>query len=377
MSISLGPFITCFLVIAFLAIYLHFILYRSKKKTILNIRFVFAAIAIMFLRLCIPINFPFTYTIYSRKLLPPITNRMYTDIGNTHFNYFDIFLIVTSIIAVGLLIRFIYRKVRFRKYITAYLQTDIENYPHILSAARKYFPNSIKVAIVPQKVSPFITGIIHPTLVFPDFCKAYSQQELEYICAHEVTHYLHHDLQMKFLLELLSCIHWWNPLIYWVKREYSLTLELLNDFQLRDNVSNFEPLEYVELLVKSAKKCSFPASTDAITFVRNLPSDLRVRTNLLLESTATHKAKRTTVLSHSILVFLILMLALFVVVDPSNYESPISEDGCFVMNPENTYLIHSSDGYEIYVENQYMGTVPEFLPDFEGLKIYEQGENIE
>lgn len=353
MSISLGPFITCFLVIAFLAIYLHFILYRSKKKTILNIRFVFAAIAIMFLRLCIPINFPFTYTIYSRKLLPPITNRMYTDIGNTHFDYFDIFLIVTSIIAVGLLIRFIYRKVRFRKYITAYLQTDIENYPHILSAARKYFPNSIKVAIVPQKVSPFITGIIHPTLVFPDFCKAYSQQELEYICAHEATHYLHHDLQMKFLLELL------------------------NDFQLRDNVSNFEPLEYAELLVKSTKKCSFSASAEAIAFVRNVPSDLRVRTNLLLESTATHKAKRTTVLSHSILVFLILMLALFVVVDPSNYESPISEDGCFVMDPENTYLIHSSDGYEIYVENQYMGTVPEFLPDFEGLKIYEQGENIE
>lgn len=377
MSISLGPFITCFLVIAFLAIYLHFILYRSKKKTILNVRFVFAAISIMFLRLCIPINFPFTYTIYSRKLLPPITNRMYTDIGNTHFDYFDIFLIVTSIIAVGLSIRFIYRKVRFRKYITAYLQTDIENYPHILSAARKYFPNSIKVAIVPQKVSPFITGIIHPTLVFPDFCEAYSQQELEYICAHEATHYLHHDLQMKFLLELLSCIHWWNPLIYWVKREYSLTLELLNDFQLRDNVSNFEPLEYAELLVKSAKKCSFPASTDAITFVRYLPSDLRVRTNLLLESTATHKPRHITVFNHSILVFLMLILALFVVVDPTNTEPPIDENGCFEMNPENTHLIHSSDGYEIYVENQYMGTVPEFLPDFEGLKIYEQGENIE
>lgn len=48
MSISLGPFITCFLVIAFLAIYLHIFLYRSKNKTILDIKFIFIAIAVIF-----------------------------------------------------------------------------------------------------------------------------------------------------------------------------------------------------------------------------------------------------------------------------------------------------------------------------------------
>lgn len=326
----------------------------------------------MFLRLCIPINFPFTYTIYSRKLLPPITNRMYTDIGNTHFDYFDIFLIVTSVIAVGLLIRFIYRKVRFRKYITAYLQTDTENYPHILSAVKNHFPDSINVSVVPQRISPFITGIIHPTLVFPDFCEAYSQQELEYICAHEATHYLHHDLQMKFLLELLSCIHWWNPLIYWVKREYSLTLELLNDSQLCDKVSNFEPLEYAELLVKSAKEISQPASAEAISFVRNRPSDLSIRTNSLLEPVA--KPKRISKLIHSGIIFLMLMLALFVVVDPTNSGKPIDEDGCFEMNPENTYFVATLDGYDIYVEDQYVCTIIELPSDAYKYRIYTQME---
>lgn len=372
MSISLGPFITCFLVIAFLAIYLHIFLYRSKNKTILDIKFIFIAIAVIFLRMCIPLNFSFTYTIYSTRLLPPITNPIYANIGETNLSYFDIFLIVTSTIAVGRLFLLIYRQVRFRRLINLYTLTSAENYPNICSAAERYFTNSIKIAVIPQSISPFITGIMRTTLVFPSICESYSRQELDYICAHEAIHDQNHDLHIKILLEILSCIHWWNPLIYWVKRKYALTLELVNDHQLLDMLSDFQVLEYSELLLKSTKDFSSQTPQEAISFVRNIPSDLNVRISALLNYSTTTEIKQNASIGHKIMLFLVMIFCLFVVVDPSNRGTPIDEADCFEMNPENAYFLVTPDGYDLYVENQYMCTLTELPSDAYKYHIYTQ-----
>lgn len=44
------------------------------------------------------------------------------------------------------------------------------------------------------------------------------------------------------------------------------------------------------------------------------------------------------------------------------------------MNPENTYFIQTSDGYEIYVENKYTTTILELPEDFKNYKIYKEGD---
>ena len=46
------------------------------------------------------------------------------------------------------------------------------------------------------------------------------------------------------------------------------------------------------------------------------------------------------------------------------------------MNQEDTYFIHTSEGYEIYVNGNYRGTVVELPEDFKNYKIYTQGEQI-
>ena len=74
MSISFGPFITCFFAIMFLTIYLYIALYHAGSIFQKNTKWLFFGILLIFIRLSVPVNFPFTVSIYSRKLLPRFTN---------------------------------------------------------------------------------------------------------------------------------------------------------------------------------------------------------------------------------------------------------------------------------------------------------------
>lgn len=72
------------------------------------------------------------------------------------------------------------------------------------------------------------------------------------------------------------------------------------------------------------------------------------------------------------MLFLVMIFCLFVVVDPSNRGTPIDEADCFEMNPENAYFLVTPDGYDLYVENQYMCTLTELPSDAYKYHIYTQ-----
>ena len=74
MSLSLGPFITCFLCTNILCIILHYLIYKKKIFFDKSLRFIFWIIGIILLRMVLPFNFPFTYTSYSDNILPKIVD---------------------------------------------------------------------------------------------------------------------------------------------------------------------------------------------------------------------------------------------------------------------------------------------------------------
>lgn len=80
MSVSLGPFMTCFVTILILTGYVHFIMKRNSALFRGTIKIVFGVIAVILLRMMVPINFPFTKTIYSSKLLIGLGNIVYANV---------------------------------------------------------------------------------------------------------------------------------------------------------------------------------------------------------------------------------------------------------------------------------------------------------
>lgn len=131
MSVSLGPFITCFITIAFLTLYLYIILYCSRKHYIYGTKTVFIGIAVILLRMCIPVNFFFTYSIYSYKILPRITKPIYTNIRNSQYMIFHIFLLCWLVMAVYKLFKLCIEKMRLHRYVKEYIITDPDKYPNI------------------------------------------------------------------------------------------------------------------------------------------------------------------------------------------------------------------------------------------------------
>lgn len=75
--------------------------------------------------------------------------------------------------------------------------------------------------------SPMMTGLLRPTLLLPT--EDFGELELAFILRHELTHYRRCDLWYKLVLMLANTMHWFNPLIYLLRREAERDLELTCD----------------------------------------------------------------------------------------------------------------------------------------------------
>lgn len=75
--------------------------------------------------------------------------------------------------------------------------------------------------------SPMLVGLVRPKLLLPG--EAYGKTELTFIFRHELTHFRRHDLWYKLVLMLACGLHWFNPLVYLLRREAERDLELTCD----------------------------------------------------------------------------------------------------------------------------------------------------
>lgn len=60
--------------------------------------------------------------------------------------------------------------------------------------------------------TPMLTGLFKPVILLPD--KDISDEEMELILEHELTHYKHKDLLVNLLGITALCLHWFNPILY-------------------------------------------------------------------------------------------------------------------------------------------------------------------
>ena len=282
MSLSLGPFITCFLCTNILCIILHYLIYKKKIFFDKSLRFIFWIIGIILLRMVLPFNFPFTYTSYSQNEL------------------------------------------LFEK---------------------------IEVAVLPEFVSPAIIGIKQPILIISEkYC--FSRQELKLVCEHEINHYIKGDLILMAIINIVSCIQWWNPVIHFLKEELILALELSNDFQIIENQSDAEKIEYAELILKIAKEKEYFKTIDrsfVTCFVGKNKTNLKTRIDYILKK---NEKKKSVVYIINILMISVMLLSVFWVPEATH---PIDPD--------------KRECYQIFVNNKLWGEVKEIPDGLENIPI--------
>ena len=81
--------------------------------------------------------------------------------------------------------------------------------------------------VSPEAGSPMMMGLLRPRLMLPT--EDIGERELAFVLRHELTHHRRHDLWYKLALLLANGMHWFNPLIFLLRREAERDLELTCD----------------------------------------------------------------------------------------------------------------------------------------------------
>lgn len=345
MAVSLGPFMTCFLAVLFLTVYIYIVIYVKKDILYSGMKLVFAGIALILIRMMIPFNFPFTQTIVSYKILPPVSRVLFHYFGDTRIGLAHILFVIWIAVSIGKLIYLIRRQILYRACLRPFVIRDKSKYPQLFRILEKCDASFSAVCVVPTKISPTVFGIFKPILVLPD-CE-FNDQDLYYICLHEAEHCRNHDLWLRLFLDLVICTQWFNPLVYFMNRQLTLAFELSNDRVILKSLDEMQRTEYAECVLKMVRyqNQKNKAVGSSLSFAQVNRSNVRTRVRYILAKEETRKKKHhiSAILNYVVLGVVLLGTLFFV---PEAYVPQGIQDQT-VINIENL------DNYFKKVDNTY------------------------
>ena len=131
-----------------------------------------------------------------------------------------------------------------------------------LSEIGEYTNRKINVRVWESIASPFMTGVIKPTLILPK--AKLSSEQLHNILCHEMTHFKRRDILYKCFAEFVKCVHWFNPVIWYVTRQIATECEISCDIAVTKNMSDSEEMSYINTilsLLPTGKSKQLPLTT--------------------------------------------------------------------------------------------------------------------
>ncbi len=105
----------------------------------------------------------------------------------------------------------------------------------------------VKVRMWENTSSPFLVGIIKPTLVLP--AREFTEEQFNNILRHEMTHLKRHDILYKWIAVFVKCLHWFNPMIWVVAKQINIECEISCDMAVTRDLSKNEEMRYIETLL--------------------------------------------------------------------------------------------------------------------------------
>ena len=372
MELSLPSVFSSSLAISLLLLLLHMITHFK------NILFKYGTIPCYILSILILLRgfFPFdfyaihlTKSIYSYKIIPSFLDFL----SRKTFRYFSLKDCFIFIWGLGFLFSFLkktiiflhfYRQIRREQIYTDFYTNQTCNFIYNNLFFKK---RNVYIYISSMVDTPLTIGIFSPIIVLPKI--SYKNIELAYIFLHELLHFKHKDFLFNILAELLSSIHWWNPVI-------SLNLvpsinhvqELYVDYSIKKLSLKEGNIQYLETLLKTLKHSNTPKGiVGGIPFFSG-NNRFKVKQRILC---LTNDSIYQNHLKGAFICFLFFLLSFTFVFEasfPSNIDEETGEH-VYSISPGNSYIIKKEKEYIIYLGGDYFDTTNELIDDFKSLPI--------
>ena len=97
---------------------------------------------------------------------------------------------------------------------------------------------------------PFVCGILKPRIILPE---GYADRENKYILLHERMHIHRGDNIWRTLAVVITCVHWFNPFLWFCLREFLADLESSCDESVISKLGEEERQDYAKELLDAVE----------------------------------------------------------------------------------------------------------------------------
>ena len=316
------------------------------------------------IRMFIPLEFPYTYSVRIEDILTPF-RRLFTFSIITSPIEIMVWHVLIAIWLVGIAVCLVRKAAKYRTCLRTIALLQEEQWGDICKDYNFELEDfeelkNIRLVYCQHFDSPYLVGLGNPYLILP--YKRYSNEEFHYIVLHELMHVRNKDIIWKGLIDLLCVAFWWNPVIYLLKKELSKLIEMRNDMQILSILSEEEKVSYMKCLKSTALDLAGKDMAFGVSFNRSDLKELDKRMKLIVND---NKFSRWLQVILCVIVCFLLIGTSAIIIEPYSYDA----DEGIAVTAENTYLVINGDEYDVYINGEYFFSTND-ISSFLDVKIY-------
>lgn len=172
--------------------------------------------------------------------------------------------------------------------------------------------------------SPALTVSLKPMILLPaNITDTLTDAQLACALRHELTHYRRRDHLLMLLLRLLTCVYWFNPIVWLMKRELMKDIETACDSAVTARLNGAERREYaMTLLALFSQPCRANSVLGMALSSAEKDAERRVRGVF-----GAHRSKAPVKILAALLSALLLACCFTTACQPTPSQSPVVNKG--------------------------------------------------
>jgi bla regulator protein blaR1 len=146
------------------------------------------------------------------------------------------------VVAVGMIVS----TVRLRRRVANGTEFTDASAREILDNGRRLFGvrGEVQLTIVPGLSGPAAYGVWQPAILLPEEASGWSTTEMRHVVWHELVHIARRDVAANLVVSVVRVLQWWNPLFWWVQRNWLAEREGACDARVVSRLSGEAPSAY-------------------------------------------------------------------------------------------------------------------------------------
>lgn len=200
--------------------------------------------------------------------------------------------------------------------------------------------------------SPMLIGFFRPRIILP--IGELEDRELSYIFVHELIHYKQRDMFYKWLIQIVVCVHWFNPFVYLLEKEVNKSCELSCDEKVISVLDDTARREYGDTLISFLKSNNLYKSSLASVTLTEGAEQLKERLGAIMN----FKSKTKTIWGLTVILTLFILSGAVFIGAYSVSAATDSKETSKSSIPEKkgngkrTYIYDENLGYGWYLDDE-------------------------